>query len=406
MPKTLLTTNLHTLLSTFIHSETFLEATTYDLQQCNLCNHWLNSLSYNLRLAPHLQTDINKMSGEERGSTQYHVWQIATKQTTGKTSCNSISIAVIHTVGHNSFETQLCISTRIYQSWSFTFTLVADIPSTIAIVNSLTHCHYLCQHSIHISVSTQEFTINAHILITLQFSLINIIALAAEVGVLMKCWWTKNCTKFWRRMEVCCHFVLTSTKKSVWNAKLHISYSRLWNAGVKITYALVDQECSISIFLFQVTVPVSSWITWRNGTLHSHFSLGATCNICLGVWRLITNYMKQRPFWEANSFSASQEIPRILWNPEVHYHIHKNLPPVPILSQLNPVHAPPSHFMKTDNLQQPARTKILIEIFQCCQPPNIECDIYTDMTRPSEATSVYITESVETIFYLVPSGKL
>jgi hypothetical protein len=43
---------------------------------------------------------------------------------------------------------------------------------------------------------------------------------------------------------------------------------------------------------------------------------------------------------EANWFSDSQEIARILWNPKVHYHVYKGPSPVPILSPINPLHAP------------------------------------------------------------------
>jgi hypothetical protein len=44
--------------------------------------------------------------------------------------------------------------------------------------------------------------------------------------------------------------------------------------------------------------------------------------------KLLTYSMVQSPSWEANWFAASQEIPRISRNPEVHYRTHKRPPPV------------------------------------------------------------------------------
>jgi len=42
--------------------------------------------------------------------------------------------------------------------------------------------------------------------------------------------------------------------------------------------------------------------------------------------------MEQSPSWEANRFSGSQEIPRILWNTMLNYRIHILLPTEPVRS--------------------------------------------------------------------------
>ena len=49
-------------------------------------------------------------------------------------------------------------------------------------------------------------------------------------------------------------------------------------------------------------------LTWHNLHLWS---------LLLRIW-LLTYSMQQSPSWEANTFSASQKIPPILWNPKVH----------------------------------------------------------------------------------------
>jgi hypothetical protein len=64
-----------------------------------------------------------------------------------------------------------------------------------------------------------------------------------------------------------------------------------------------------------------------------------------------------------NSRSAGQEIPRFLWNPKIHYRVHKSQSPDPNLSQIYSIHTFPTYFPITSIDQ----TFVYISSLPCMQ---------------------------------------
>jgi hypothetical protein len=56
--------------------------------------------------------------------------------------------------------------------------------------------------------------------------------------------------------------------------------------------------------------------------------------------------MKLSPSREAVSCTAIQELSSVLWNPKVHYRVHKSPLLVLILNYIDPVHTISSYFSK------------------------------------------------------------
>ena len=112
--------------------------------------------------------------------------------------------------------------------------------------------------------------------------------------------------------------------------------------------------------------PSSGWLFWPiyGGTRHkwnvdaylqNHAALHIPeeCDlVTINVFNLTHSFTHSLTPWsrvlleKLTGSVASQESPRILWNPKVHYLIQKCPPPIPILSQLHPVPTTHSHFLK------------------------------------------------------------
>jgi len=54
--------------------------------------------------------------------------------------------------------------------------------------------------------------------------------------------------------------------------------------------------------------------------------------------------MVWNPYYEAESPSAGQTSSCLLWNPRVNYHVQKEPPMVPLMSQINPIYTMKHNF--------------------------------------------------------------
>jgi hypothetical protein len=94
--------------------------------------------------------------------------------------------------------------------------------------------------------------------------------------------------------------------------------------------------------------------------------------------------MEKSLSWEADRFSASQDIPRVSWTSKVRYRMYKCPPPVPIMSQLDPVYDPcPNYWRFVIILSSHLRLDLPSGLFPSGFPTKT---LYTLLLSPIRAT--------------------
>jgi hypothetical protein len=128
-----------------------------------------------------------------------------------------------------------------------------------------------------------------------------------------------------------CHFA---------HHKSHMSWARSGGkpATNRLSYGTASTVCLVTgIQLDRVYVVPTCGFWWSAVKKVGLLGIIATAENH-PVWIFIYLLTELSPFWEAANCAATEELPSILWNPKVHYRVHKSPPLVPILSQIDPYH--------------------------------------------------------------------
>jgi hypothetical protein len=113
--------------------------------------------------------------------------------------------------------------------------------------------------------------------------------------------------------------------------------------------------------------------------------------------------MELSPSWEAAKFAATQELPSILWNPIVHYRVHKSPPLVFILSQIDPVHTTLSYLSKIHfNIVHPLHLGLPSDLCLSGFPTNI---LYAFVFFPILATCTAHLILLDLIILIITDGE-